>query len=631
MGAFLTVMVCAAATPLKLQAQCQKSYTSGANLSLTGNWLFMKGNPPGASSSELAETGWASVPVPGQWNKIADMRNYADDGWYRCHIELSGHPDDGLALFLGRIEDADAAYFNGTLIGQTGSLTSPIRVDTEKSRLYSLPGHLWREGDNVIAVHIRGSTGGAGFYEPPEIVNESARIKQLILTDVPAIAFSCVYILVAGFFGLFFVFFLNKKENLYFSLFSLFLGLYHLMRSWVRYSLFDSFELSYQFELFVLFLLPPIFLRFLIHLIKIPKPGLVKIFELYYALIFFTLLVSTIVSRKPATWSMLVRANLLGMVFALGLTAWIVKTNYAEKKQQLQYLILGFVCLAPAVLHDMMQTLRIINTPRVTVYAFLFFLGFVSLQLSDSILWLYRHLEDQEKELRQVEKKKTHSIFNISNEFRVIFEGMKEAISDSLKKETAKKRNADPEERVRTAIVNLENMLNDSNLLTLLELREYTVRRVRFSLRKLSQDVIDQALTATRQNRKRLMLDLPEEGVEVIGDPDLLSATLYHLVENALLYTKGQVEISVEKDSEQLIYMVRDEGPGLNADQQKMLFEKFVRGVDDSSEIPGIGIGLTIVDLIAKRLDGSVKIESGAGFFSTFAFRVPLSAMEAAA
>jgi len=607
-----------------VSAECLKTFVSGQKNPLEGNWLFYKGNPPQASAFDAPESGWREAPVPGVWKNNPALKSYEGDVWYRCRVRLEGPAEEGLGLLLGVLQDADAVFFNGEQVGQTGSF-SPPRADVEKPRLYSLPANLWRQGENVIAIHLRGSSSASGIYDVPEIVNESQAARRLFLRDVTAIVFSCIYMLVASFFGLFFVYFPRQRDNLYFALFSLLLGVYHLIRTWMRYVLFKSFETSYSVELITLFVLPPIFLNFLIHLIRIKRPTVVLVVQILYA----PLIIVTIFANRPALWSNVINANLVLLVISIALTTWIVWKNYAEHRDKLKYIFIGVLCLTPALFNDILVTLRIINTPRITVYAFLLFLGFVSLQLSDSVLALYHSLQEQEKDLRLVEKKKTSSIFNIANEFRTIFDGIKDgldAISNGGAKSGKRKAVADPESTIRASIANLENLLNDSNLLYMLESGDYMIRRVRFSIRKMSQQVIDRALAATRQGRKRLLLDLPEEEVEIIGDPDLISTGLYHLVENALLYTTGQVEVSVEKTGNQLVCQVRDEGPGLTTDQQKIIFEKFIRAVDESSEIQGSGIGLTIVNHIAFRLDGTLKLESGAGFFSTFALRIPLAA-----
>ncbi|MBI3395148.1 MAG: hypothetical protein HY042_04880 [Spirochaetia bacterium] len=627
----LSLAVYLAAGPV--YAQCVKELRPNQATSLAGDWAFMPGTIPQAGNPDFDDAGWRRIPVPGKWSSHELTKKLAGDAWYRCKITLEGSDaPENQALFLGRLYVADEVFFNGTLVGRTGSF-SPPASDFEKMRLYSLPGRLWKEGENVIAVHLRGVSGDSGFYDEPKIGKEDKLASELIVRDIPAIICSFVYLLVAAFFGIFVVFFWHDKQNLFFALFSAALGLYHLIRTGMRYSLFDSFETSFQAELILLIALPPLFLNFLAHLINVKKELPSRVVEISAAV----LLIVTLFVRHPVGWVWIIRANLLVVAAAVVIVYLIIRRNYEEHKDRLRYILYGFVVLLPAILNDAVVTLFNLSSPRVLVFAFLVFLLFVSLELADSILALYRNMTEQEQELRQLEKRKTSSIFNIASEFNTIFAGIRDgldALSQNGKKGKAngtkkQTRGDSPQALISSAVTNLQNLLNDSSFLALLESGEYTVRRVRFSLRKLSQEVISRALLATQESSRRITPDLPEEDVEVTADPDLISAALYHLVENALLYSKGKIEVTAEKTGGALKFVVRDEGPGLSPDQQSLIFQRFVRAVDDSSEIAGSGLGLALVDLIARRLDGSIKLESGAGFFSNFTLTIPLAEVAA--
>ena len=127
-----------------------------------------------------------------------------------------------------------------------------------------------------------------------------------------------------------------------------------------------------------------------------------------------------------------------------------------------------------------------------------------------------------------------------------------------------------------------------------------------------------------------------EEPFGPLADVDALLAQLlrfHKIVELAI----GQVDfdpddlpaLGVEHRAGELRIVVRDEGPGLNAEQQDLVIHMFERGSEDPN-IAGSGIGLTIVRLIATHLGGTVRLEGGAGFFSTFVLNVPTGNREAA-
>jgi DUF1680 family protein len=74
----------------------------------------------------------------------------------------------GIKLYLGKIDDADQTYFNGKLIGATGSFPPDYITQWEKPRMYIIPeaAVLW-DKENIIAVRIYNLIGGMGMWEGP--------------------------------------------------------------------------------------------------------------------------------------------------------------------------------------------------------------------------------------------------------------------------------------------------------------------------------------------------------------------------------------------------------------------------------------------------------------------------------
>ncbi len=134
-------------------------------LDLSGTWLFHKGDDLKWIDPALDDSGWEKVVLPGQW---AGHGYSCDDcyGWYRLHLvlpkEWSGH---SLVLPLGKIDDSDVTYFNGTEIGRMGDKKT---TGWGKDRRYEVPAPLIHfGGDNVIAIQVYNISGGAGLYDGP--------------------------------------------------------------------------------------------------------------------------------------------------------------------------------------------------------------------------------------------------------------------------------------------------------------------------------------------------------------------------------------------------------------------------------------------------------------------------------
>src|SRR6185503_2120062 len=111
------------------------------------------------------------------------------------------------------------------------------------------------------------------------------------------------------------------------------------------------------------------------------------------------------------------------------------------------------------------------------------------------------------------------------------------------------------------------------------------------------------------------------------GDPVRLGQVLYNLVGNAVKFTQvGSVTLTVRVAGAGLSIEVADTGIGITAEQQAVLFEKFVQA--DSSvtrRFGGTGLGLAICRQLTEMMGGTIGVESRAGAGSTFTVRLPLA------
>ena len=125
----------------------------------------------------------------------------------------------------------------------------------------------------------------------------------------------------------------------------------------------------------------------------------------------------------------------------------------------------------------------------------------------------------------------------------------------------------------------------------------------------------------------------------VSTDPAFLRRVLQNLLSNALRYGKAEgrparVLLGCRRVGEELRIEVKDNGPGIAVDKQAVIFDEFVRlqAEDDAPrEERGLGLGLAIVDRIARMLDLKVELASAPGQGSTFSVTVPRVASVVAA
>lgn len=106
-----------------------------------------------------------------------------------------------------------------------------------------------------------------------------------------------------------------------------------------------------------------------------------------------------------------------------------------------------------------------------------------------------------------------------------------------------------------------------------------------------------------------LELDGPDQA-PLQGDPRALRSIVDNLLDNALRYggAAGLVKVEVRREAEAWLLCVSDQGPGIAAEHNEHVFERFWRG----SDRPGTGLGLAIVRQTARAMGGEAWVENAA-------------------
>ena len=128
--------------------------------------------------------------------------------------------------------------------------------------------------------------------------------------------------------------------------------------------------------------------------------------------------------------------------------------------------------------------------------------------------------------------------------------------------------------------------------------------------------------------RHQLTLGLPAEKVWLEADPTRLAQVMANLLNNAGKYTKegGQVQLLAERQGEEVVLRVLDNGVGMAPEMLAHIFDLFVQADHtlDRSE-GGLGIGLTLVKCLVELHGGSIAaFSAGLGQGSEFVARLPI-------
>lgn len=176
--------------------------------------------------------------------------------------------------------------------------------------------------------------------------------------------------------------------------------------------------------------------------------------------------------------------------------------------------------------------------------------------------------------------------------------------------------------RVESEALRMQGLVEDLLLLARLDAGR-PLEREPVDLSLLAMDAVSDAHAAAPGHRWEL--DLPDEPIEVAGDQARLHQVVANLLANARTHTPEGTKVvtSVRPDGDWVRVSVADDGPGVPEPLQRNVFQRFTRGDDSRNRAAGsTGLGLSIVDAVAKSHGGRVELDSHPGD-TTFTVLLP--------
>ncbi|MBW1811030.1 MAG: HAMP domain-containing histidine kinase [Deltaproteobacteria bacterium] len=126
-------------------------------------------------------------------------------------------------------------------------------------------------------------------------------------------------------------------------------------------------------------------------------------------------------------------------------------------------------------------------------------------------------------------------------------------------------------------------------------------------------------------------ISIAEDLPNILVDRDAIVEVLINLLSNAIKYSpeNRRVEIWARQTPESIEFGVSDQGIGILRSDQKKIFEKFYRvDMPLASEIPGSGLGLSLVEFIVRAHAGEILVDSTPDRGSTFTVRLPKKSIQ---
>jgi signal transduction histidine kinase len=174
-------------------------------------------------------------------------------------------------------------------------------------------------------------------------------------------------------------------------------------------------------------------------------------------------------------------------------------------------------------------------------------------------------------------------------------------------------------------------LINDLLDITRMESGNRELDRLPFAPAATLLQVLDLMRPAAARKGLRLETDIAGlSGLTVLGDERALRQIVTNLLGNAVKFTaQGRVDLDCHvtrrEDVAELVLRVRDTGPGIAAEDQGRIFDRFVQlDASRTRSTEGTGLGLAISQGLAGMIGGHIEVESAPGEGATFTLRLQL-------
>lgn len=226
-------------------------------------------------------------------------------------------------------------------------------------------------------------------------------------------------------------------------------------------------------------------------------------------------------------------------------------------------------------------------------------------------------------QLERLETTRKDFVANVSHELRTPLTVIAGFIETMQELPLDAKKRSEVLETMGSQTQRMQRLIDDLLLLSRLESSQKALQEQRIDMSAMLNRLAHEAKMLSRESHQILVMPLPEGQTNLLlGDEHELASAFGNLVSNAIRYTPagGEIRLSWRQSAQGAgIFMVEDNGPGIEPQHLSRLTERFYR-VDKgrSRETGGTGLGLAIVKHIASRHEAELKIESQVGQGSRF-------------
>ena len=231
-------------------------------------------------------------------------------------------------------------------------------------------------------------------------------------------------------------------------------------------------------------------------------------------------------------------------------------------------------------------------------------------------------------ELKRIDRMKTEFVSTVSHELRTPLTSIRGSLG-LIAGGVAGDMPEAVKNRVGSAKNNCERLIRLIN--DILDREKIESGKMRLDLQVVDiRQLVRQALVAIEgfagQHQVQVLLQAPDELLQVRLDSDRMIQVLTNLLSNAVKFSppQGAVQVKVARVTQGVRVEVADQGPGVPKEFRSRIFQKFSQAdSSDTRQKGGTGLGLNISKMLVEKMGGHIGFDNQAGAGATFFFEMP--------
>lgn len=239
---------------------------------------------------------------------------------------------------------------------------------------------------------------------------------------------------------------------------------------------------------------------------------------------------------------------------------------------------------------------------------------------------LLRKLEISRAKAEEANRLKSEFLASMSHELRTPLNGII-GYAEFLRDELSEEHQKEFASVILSSGTTLLNLLNSILDLAKIEANKLELCTGPTNVRQLARQVQLTHVPQAQEKGLSCTLEVAEDVPQIlVCDEVRLTQVLNNLMHNAVKFTQqGEVSLRLTSTDHEVQFSVKDTGPGLTAEQQLVIFEKF-RQLEhfEHRHHSGSGLGLALSEQLVAQMGGRLQVRSSAGVGSEFFFSIPV-------